>query len=59
MALRLTLPETRDFIGKAGYALSRANKFDVIVEFFISHEMYDVLEINQVLFAEDMPLLGS
>lgn len=59
VALRLSLEETEELLGRAGYALSRANKFDVIVEYFIATGKYDVHEINQVLFAYDMPLLGT
>lgn len=59
MALALTLPETRDLLGRAGIALSRSNQFDVIVEFYISRGVYDVLLVNEALFAYDQPLLGS
>lgn len=59
VALELSLEETEDLLSRAGYALSRANMFDVILEYFISKGRYDVDEINQVLFAYDQPLLGS
>ncbi len=59
VSLGLTLAETRELLGKAGYALNRANKFDIIVEFFISRGIYDVDLINMELFEENMPRLGS
>lgn len=59
VALELTLPQTQELLSRAGFTLSRANKFDVIVEYFIVRGRYDVHEINQVLFAYDMPLLGA
>lgn len=59
IALELTLLETDDLAGAAGYALSHASKFDVIVEYFIVNGKYDIFEINEVLFAYDQPLLGA
>ena len=59
IALELTLKETEDFLKRAGFALSKAVKFDVIVEYFISKGEYDLFHINEVLFYYDQPLLGS
>jgi len=59
VALELSLAETDDLLERAGYALSHAVKFDVIVEYFIINGKYDVFEINQVLFEYDQPLLGG
>ena len=58
IGLHLNLDEAKDFLSCAGYAFSRSSKFDLIVQFFIEQENYDMFEINEVLFDHDQDTIG-
>ncbi len=59
IAMKLSHGETVDLLNHAGLALSRYYKFDIIVNYFIHKEFYDIDKINQVLFAYGEPTLGG
>lgn len=59
IALKLNLEETSDFLERAGYALSNSIIFDVIIEYCIKNEIYDIFTVNEILYDKDQNLLGS
>ena len=59
VALELDLEQTRDLIGRAGYALTRSSKFDVIIMYFIEQRNYNLYDINAALYEFDQSLLGA
>ena len=58
IALKLSLDDTIDLLSRAEYALSPGNKGDLIVKYFIEHEVYDIMAINYALDEYNQPILG-
>ena len=58
IALELNLDETKDLLSRAGYALSPCSKQDLIVQYFIENEAYDIYALNDVLSEYGEPELG-
>jgi O-acetyl-ADP-ribose deacetylase (regulator of RNase III) len=58
IALQLNLDETKDLIGRAGFALSHCSKFDIVIEYCIEDKIFDVFDINNILFNFDQHPLG-
>jgi len=59
IGLELNLVESRTLLEKAGYGFSNSSKQDVIVKYFIEKKKYNIFDVNEVLFNEDLQTLGS
>ncbi len=59
IALELSLDEAKDLLKAAGFSFSDGSKFDVIISFFLENRIYDIFEINEVLFSYEQPLIGE
>lgn len=58
IALELSLDEAKDLLRSAGFALSRSSKTDIIVAYFLQNKIYDMFEINDVLYAYGQTVFG-
>lgn len=58
LALRLPLLEFSEMLAVAGFALSPADRRDIVIRYFVEHGDYDILELNEVLFGFDLVPLG-
>lgn len=59
IALELDMPTMLDLLSRAGIAFSPSNKFDLIITYFVTNQIYDIYEINAALFKYDQPILGE
>lgn len=58
LALELSFDEASDFISRAGFAFSHSNKRDVIIEYFFREQVYDLFDINDVLYSLNLKQIG-
>lgn len=58
IALELSLDETKRLLSTVGFTLSKSSKFDIIIEYFLLNEEYDIFAINETLFKFDQVCLG-
>lgn len=59
ISLRLNLNEARYLLEHAGFTFAPADITDRIVMFCIENQIYDIYEVNAILFDRDALLLGS
>ena len=58
IALELTLEEANGLLATVGFTLSKSSIFDIIIEYFIIKQVYDIFIINETLFKFDQVCLG-
>ncbi len=59
IGLKLDLNQTQKLLEKAGYALTRSSKADLVVEYCIKNRIYNVTFINEALSDCGLPLLKT
>ena len=46
----------KELVESAGYSMTRTNKFDIVIEYFVRNKKYSIDEINAVLYELDPEL---
>lgn len=59
IALKLTLSQTQSLLSSVGFVLSNSSLFDVILMYCIENNIYNVHEIDAILFQYDQETLFS
>ena len=57
VGLELDLPQTQEFLGRAGYILSRSSKSDLVVQYYIQRGEYSMVTIDTALYDAGLPTL--
>ena len=58
IGMKLDIKETNTLLERAGFILSSSSVFDLIIKYCIEHKIYDIYQINEILFEEDQKTLG-
>ena len=59
VGLHLSEDETVDLLKSAGYAFSDGSKRDWVVRYCLEHKIYNINQVNTLLFQWDQELLGA
>ena len=49
IGMGLNVEETNQLLYKAGYIITEDNKRDIIIQYFLSKQIYDILFLNEIL----------
>lgn len=55
LALHLDSKTSKTLIKRAGYILTSGSKFDLVIRYCIENHIYDLYEVNQMLYEEGLP----
>lgn len=50
LSLKLSLDETKELLASAGFAFSKSNKFDLIMQYVFEQKIYDMYKIDCILY---------
>lgn len=59
IGLQLNRNEAEEFLALAGYSFTNTSKSDLIFEYMITNEIYDLRFINEMLEQYDQPIMGA
>ena len=59
IGMELDLEQTERLLNKAGYALTRSNKADLVIRYYIVRKIYSIPFINAALYDCGLPLLST
>lgn len=59
IGLKLDINEAEVLLDSAGYSISHSIKLDIIMEYLIKKQIYDIVIVNEILYSFNCPLLGQ
>jgi hypothetical protein len=59
LALKLELEQGLHLLKAAGYSLSESSVFDLVIVYCVTHELYDLDKVNEILEEMQLTPLGS
>ena len=59
LALELDLQEYETFLATANFALNPSDMFDTVVKYCVTQKIYDVMQVDSLLFQMDLPCFND